>query len=86
MKKEQTGTCIKTTDLNELILIEYKIGRSMYMMGVPMLSPDYTLAKQLNIGDKFVIEWIDTKLTSTKTIEIPTGIYPLPYIKKIKTR
>lgn len=86
MNKEQTGTCTKTTDLNELILIEYKIGRSMYMMGVPILSPDYTLAKQLNIGDKFVIEWIDTKLTSTKTIEIPTGIYPLPYIKKIKTR
>ncbi|MBP5795197.1 MAG: hypothetical protein J6W41_04245 [Alphaproteobacteria bacterium] len=85
---QQIAICTKITDNGDIIQIEYKTGKSLLMMNVPFNEPDFEIAKHLAPGDKFLIESRDTKLKSTKNIQIPDNtVVPIKYIvKKISER
>lgn len=85
--QQQTAICTKTTDMGNLIFIEYKINRHIYTIGIPVDDADFQIAKSLKKGDKFIIESINIELNTTKQVQIPNGtIDTLKYIVKKITR
>ena len=84
MKNESTATCIEKKFIESSILLTYKHKRQTKMMGISKSSPDYEMAKELQPGDKFIIEIRDTEIKPIpREIEIPHEICPLEYIQKI---
>ena len=85
MVEQITVTCIKTTNYENLVLVEYRDKGQSKIMGVPCSCPDYELAKQLKPGTKFTIEMRDTEIKPTPNFQIKPTIEPLPYITGIVT-
>ena len=71
MKDEQIVTCTNTTQIGNVILIEYKQGYSTQIMTSMVGDPDYETAKKLQPGNKFVLTTHTVKLTPTPKFEIP---------------
>ena len=85
---QQIATCKKATNKGTLIEIEYKTGKSVLIMTIPIGEPDFEIAKQLVPGDKFIIESRNIKLESTQKFQfLDNQELPITYIiKKIPER
>ena len=84
MEKEKTATCVdKKIINNDFIWVIYKIGHETKTMGVCKGDDDFSMAEELQPGQKFIPQTKMTHLKPVRDIQIPEGHYPITYIKKI---
>lgn len=71
MTKTSVCICENIINLNSVILLEYRTGRLRHTMGIPIGDEDFEIAKNLQPGDKFILETRDVVLHSTNNIYVP---------------